>query len=125
LKIVDTQMMLQRPGELAGDRAREIQRAGMNVNMANEVAKAAQEDKTRVQEMDHAEASRLHTEEDGRGNGSQEGQEGRPRPRKQASRAAKDALAQHASRKLLDLPVAPADKGKFVKTEQPSIDILV
>jgi len=119
MRLVDTQMMLQRPAELTAGRAREMQQTATNVNLGPEVEKDTQQEKARVQNTSASEQSRLRPDEDG---GNSQGYEQEKGSREEAPDEETEFLLQQASARLTNLPV---DKGKYARRQEHSIDIRV
>jgi len=120
MRLIDNQMMLQRPAELAAGRARENQLAATNINMAAEVEKDTQKEKARVQNMNSSEHAGLRPDKDGGDGKGYHGQEHRRRETPEEEEA--NLLNRQASARLTDLPV---DKGKYAYREDHSIDVQI
>lgn len=116
LRVVDNQMMLQRPPELTTDRVRDIQRTGLNVNMAFETALDAQKELTTVQHS--TETDKMQADKDG--HNSQQTQEEEEKKKEEEKKQA--GLKQYANHRLLDLPVT---NRKFAMPEKHNLDIEV
>ena len=119
MRLVDNQMMLQRPPELTPSRAREIQQMATNINMGPEIDKDTQEESARVHKMSESEHAGLRPDKDG--GGGQGFDQGQPPP-EEAPDEEKELLNRQASARLTNLPV---DKGKYARREDHSIDIRV
>ena len=122
MKIVDVQMALQRPPELAADKAREMQRSGLNLTMANEIDKFTQEDKARIHRTNQSESGKLHLHEDGKNRGGEEEKEEKDKKNQSESGKSEGSVSarQYASARILNLTV---DNEKIPKDDRPKFDI--
>lgn len=119
LRITDAQLMMVKPTELTAAQALANRQGGVNVNMAREVDRAAEQEMRRTQATLPAEGSKINTdaEDGGGGGGAPAKQEGEP-----AESAESDDIRDKIARKMLSLPVS---RGKFARGEEHKIDILV
>ena len=120
LRIVDAQMMIAKPAELAGSQAHAQRHGGVNLNMAREVDSDTQKDMNRTQAALPADGARVNPDADGGGGGGYYGQA--PDQPQQEEIPGQLELKDIIAKKMLSLPV---DKGKYAKGEEHKIDILV
>lgn len=123
LRIVDQQMMLQRPPEMMADRVREIRQMATNPNMNAEVARETLNDNTRVKHLSETEKSSIRPDEDGHKKQEYEGRrESGAKKEEELPPDKKELLMKQASARLINLPV---ERGRYARREEHSIDIQV